>query len=288
MTNDKDRIDYDFAVDATAYCVQYNDSTTAAKPTPKYVDLYNTAPEYVDESDDYLKVNLLTHTPNAKRVAFAAIRSCYSPGTAVNLFTKEFDKYENSAAKPSSEKDGASSCSEGASDADRLIREIWKSGHTSTLEHITFTFSIENLSRAALSQLTRHRIGWSYSVQSQRYVKQNSDSRHGEAGFVYPECEYLDNDTRDAAGQLFAEAVNQSQGIYDALVGLGVHAEDARAVLGMNSTCNLVVTCNVRSFFNAYNVRKPGTHAQGEIQQLFQKMYEIIMKEEPWLHIITK
>lgn len=270
------------------YTADGYDSTTAVLSKSHYVDLYNTAPEYVDNSDDYLKVSLLAHTPNAKRIAFAAIRSCYSPGNAVNLFTKEFDKYENRAAKLPSEKDGASSCSEGASDADRLIREIWQSGHTSTLEHITFTFSIENLSRAALAQLTRHRIGWSYSVQSQRYVKQNSESRHGEAGFVYPECNYLDDQARDAAGQLFAEAVNQSQDVYDALIGLGVHAEDARAVLGMNSTCNLVVTCNVRSFFNAYNVRKPGTHAQGEIQKLFQKMYEIIMKEEPWLEVIIK
>ena len=42
-------------------------------------------------------------------------------------------------------------------------------GHHSVIEHATFTFLVEGVSRALLAQLTRHRIA-SYSVQSQRYV----------------------------------------------------------------------------------------------------------------------
>lgn len=239
--------------------------------------------EIRDDSNDFMKVHLLVHTPNAKRVAFAAIRSCYSPGTSINLYEKEFEKYEGRAAKWDPEKIGASSCSEGASDADRLIREICHSGHTSTLEHITFTFSIENLSRACLAQLTRHRIGWSYSVQSQRYVKQNSDSKHGEAGFVYPSCEYLDQEDRDSVGLLYGQAVTKMQEFYDLLISYGVHAEDARAVLGMNSACNLTVTCNLRAFLDFWSKRKPGTHAQDEIKQLAVKMRDRIIEAEPWI-----
>lgn len=43
------------------------------------------------------------------------------------------------------------------------------SGHESILEHASFTFLAENISRVLLAQLTRHRIA-SFSVESQRYV----------------------------------------------------------------------------------------------------------------------
>ena len=51
-----------------------------------------------------------------------------------------------------------------------ILTKIVKSGHLSVLEHASFTFAVEGVSRALLAQLTRHRIA-SFSVQSQRYVK---------------------------------------------------------------------------------------------------------------------
>lgn len=53
--------------------------------------------------------------------------------------------------------------------AAKFIRKILSSGHHSVLEHVSFTFSIEGVSRSLLAQITRHRIA-SFSVQSQRYV----------------------------------------------------------------------------------------------------------------------
>lgn len=214
-----------------------------------------------------MKVKLLASTPNAKRVAFAAIRSCYSPVGAEELFNKEFDKY---AARE-------------GDDVMRLIKEIVGHGHTSTLEHITFTFAIEDLSRACLAQLTRHRIGWSYSVQSQRYVKQSSGSKHGEAGFVYPTLQYLDDDKRDRAGRILGNVVNVCQDSYDSLVALGVKAEDARSVLPINCTCNLTVSCNLRAFLDFYGKRRKGTHAQEEIQELAEMMKDRIIEKEEWI-----
>lgn len=52
-----------------------------------------------------------------------------------------------------------------------LIQRIIKSEHTSTLEHLTFTFDVDGLSRAALQEWSRHRM-MSQSVQSTRYVLQ--------------------------------------------------------------------------------------------------------------------
>lgn len=48
--------------------------------------------------------------------------------------------------------------------------KVLLSGNCSPIEHVSFTFAIEGVSRALTHQLVRHRIA-SYSQQSQRYVK---------------------------------------------------------------------------------------------------------------------
>jgi thymidylate synthase (FAD) len=70
-------------------------------------------------------------------VALTAIRTCYSPGKPSEIVLKEGAKYFGN----------------GGTEADRLFRMIVRSGHTSTLEHLSFTFAIEGVSRALLAQL---------------------------------------------------------------------------------------------------------------------------------------
>jgi thymidylate synthase (FAD) len=160
---------------------------------------------------------------------------------------------------------------------DRLIRHIVHSGHTSTMEHISFTFTLEQVSRALMAQLTRHRVGWSYSIESQRYVNYGSDSKSG--GFTYTTPVTLNEDQF----AVFVEFMDNVQVMYDKLIKMGVKAEDARSILPQATNTNIVVTCNVTSFLSFYNKRKPGTHAQNEIQELAQKMREEIIAIEPWL-----
>ena len=106
-----------------------------------------------------MKIELIAKTPNSKKVAFTAIRRCYSGSETIDILGDEYDTYVSS------------------NDDIRLIKQIVNHGHTSTLEHITFTFVVEGVSRALLAQITRHRIGWSYSVQSQRYVNYNKKGK---------------------------------------------------------------------------------------------------------------
>ena len=56
----------------------------------------------------------------------------------------------------------------------RLVRGLVRSGHMSALEHASFTFAVDGISRACSHQLVRHRVA-SYSQQSQRYVRFSSD-----------------------------------------------------------------------------------------------------------------
>lgn len=85
-----------------------------------------------------MKVKLLNATP--LKIAIKAIRRCYD------------------------------SCGDDLGKKDiKLLKAIIKNGHTSTIEHIVFTFDIKGISRAALQELARHRIA-SLSVESTRYV----------------------------------------------------------------------------------------------------------------------
>lgn len=222
-----------------------------------------------------MKINVLAHTPEAKRVAFAAIRTCYSANTPSYLYASEFDEYEN---KRVIDKQNDNSIIYMA-DSDRLMRQIVSSGHTSTLEHIVFTFSIEGISRACLAQLTRHRIA-SYSVQSQRYVKQSTDSKHGQFDFITPDFSTCGNP--DEALQIYNEAMNNAQEAYDALVKIGVKAEDARDVLPQSAETNLVMTINLRSLLNFYKLRNQNTHAQKEIAELAEHLKNAVVLFEPW------
>lgn len=201
-------------------------------------------------------------------VALSAIRTCYSPNKPSEIAELEGAKYFRKAAT-----DG-----EGGTEADRLIRTIMRSKHLSTVEHITFTFAVEGVSRALLAQLTRHRVGFSFSVQSQRYVKFGSGDKSG--GFDYVTPSKIDEDSE--AFRIFDVAMNDLQAVYDDLRKAGVPAEDARSVLPNAAATNLVMTVNLRALLDFYAKRKAGRGAQSEITQLAERLREEVVAVEGW------
>jgi thymidylate synthase (FAD) len=221
---------------------------------------------------------------HGQAVALTAIRTCYSPGKPSEIVAKEGAKYFGKQST-----DG-----EAGTEADRLFRMIVRSGHTSTLEHLSFTFAIEGVSRALLAQLTRHRVGFSYSVQSQRYVKFGSGDRSGGMEYVIPQT-VTEDKTADMydfvygtpmsnrpSTDIFAEAMQMAQQAYDKLREAGVPAEDARAVLPQASACNLVMTANLRAILEFYSKRQPGKGAQKEITDLAVALKDAVINVEPW------
>ena len=91
-------------------------------------------------------VKLLQHTSNPEQTVAVAAKLCYSDATIQELAE---GLTEESTAK--------------------FIKRLASMGHASPVEHASFTFGIEGVSRAFLAQITRHRIA-SFSVKSQRYV----------------------------------------------------------------------------------------------------------------------
>ena len=216
------------------------------------------------------------HVTDGRLISLVAIRTCYSPFKPTEILEKEAEKYFGRQAS-----DG-----QGGTEADRLFRQIVASKHTSTLEHLTFTFAVEGISRACLAQLTRHRVGFSYSVQSQRFVKFGTNDKTGGFDYVVPSsienCE-KEFYYRGTAKQIYEKALKAAQDAYDDLRELGVPAEDARMVLPQAALTNLIMTTNLRALLDFYSKRRQGSGAQWEIANLAEALRAEVVRVEPWL-----
>ncbi|NLT58820.1 MAG: FAD-dependent thymidylate synthase [Clostridiales bacterium] len=217
-----------------------------------------------------MRVTLLAHTPEPERLIASAAKLCYSPV-------------------------GIDALREGLTDgaAAEFVGMLAELGHESPIEHITFTFGIEGVSRSLLAQLTRHRMA-SYSVQSQRYV------REGAFDYVVPPA--IAEDAQALA--IFEGAMQQAQQAYDALgerlgqlqaealerEGLSKKAaaraagksaiEDARFVLPNACHTKLICTFNARSLLNFFSLRCCN-RAQWEIRALATEMLHLVRAVAP-------
>ena len=133
-------------------------------------------------------------------------------------------------------------------------------GHESIIEHASFTFRIENVSRVLLAQLTRHRIA-SFSVESQRYVKGSGLTT------VVPSSIASDPDLAEMFETVHAAA---SQ-FYNQCLAKGVEPEDARSGLLMGGTTNLIMTMNARELRHFFELRTCN-RAQWEIRELADRL----------------
>ena len=141
-----------------------------------------------------------------------------------------------------------------------VLKEVLKLGHTSVIEHTSFTFAISDVSRSLTHQLVRHRIA-SYAQQSQRYVNLK------EPNFVIPPKISKNSKMKKA----YEDTMNNIWEEYNKLLEMDIPAEDSRYVLP-NATCtNILVTMNARSLLNFFELRTC-QHAQWEIRKLAQKM----------------
>jgi thymidylate synthase (FAD) len=193
-----------------------------------------------------LKINLLTHTPDPEKAVAAASRQCYSKYSASKAFS-EFTQ----------------------EDIRKQLGIIMKNGHFSVLEHASFTFSIEGISRACSHQLVRHRIA-SYSQQSQRFVKLK------DIEFVVPGKIAADANSN----RVFSDALNACRDAYFKLVEAGMPAEDARYVLPNATPTKIVVTMNARALINFFELRCC-LSAQWEIRQMADEMLRLVRDAAP-------
>lgn len=192
-----------------------------------------------------MNVKLIGFTPNPEKLPAMAAKLTHSKTKPEDL-DKSSDKELNS-----------------------ILKFVMKLGHTSIVEHTSFTFAISNVSRSLTHQLVRHRIA-SYAQQSQRYVNLK------EPNYVVPPKIEKNKTMRKAYNKTMQNIWEQ----YNHLLDMGIPAEDARYVLP-NATCsNIIVTMNARSLLNFFELRCC-LHAQWEIRTLANKMLQEVKKVAP-------
>ena len=217
-----------------------------------------------------MTVRLIAHTPEPEKVVAAAAKLCYSDAHITDLLD---GLTEEKTAK--------------------FLTMLSDLGHASPIEHASFTFAIEGVSRSLLAQITRHRIA-SFSVQSQRYVKENSFSY-----VVPPEIE-----ANEGAKALYIKTMDDIQKSYVALSDLlyekhlaelggpeiagnktkarKMAIEDARFVLPNACETKIMMTMNARSLYNFFRLRCCN-RAQWEIRALAWQMLDICRETAPAL-----
>jgi len=193
-------------------------------------------------------VQLLTHTPDPERVVAAAARLCYSAADIDQLLEKSLAEQQG------------------------LLQKILSLGHFSVLEHASFTFGIEGISRACSHQLVRHRIA-SYSQQSQRYV-----SHRKPFAAVVPET----ISSRPELAERFEAFLQDAHRVYQELLDAGVPAEDARFVLPNAAATKLVMTMNGRELHHFFELRCC-RRAQWEIRAMAVAMLRQVRQAAPVL-----
>lgn len=219
-----------------------------------------------------MKVTLINYTKDAEKIISASAKLCYSPVTIGEIMDNiDDDKSQH------------------------FVKMLSSLGHDSPIEHVSFTFGIEGISRACLAQITRHRLA-SYSVQSQRYVKEDN--------FLYvtpPEInknQYLKqlyddfmNNIHDVyikfvsvlKDQHYKQFIQSGEDEKDALLKAEKLAiEDARFLLPNACNTKMIMTMNARSLKNFFSLRCCN-RAQWEIRNLACEMLKLVKSVAPTL-----
>lgn len=201
-----------------------------------------------------LKVMLVSYSPEPEKTVSAAARLCYSPTDAEGLLSKV----------------------EGNDQRD-FLEKLTAVGHLSPVEHASFTFVVEGISRACSHQLVRHRLA-SYSQQSQRYVNEK------EFDYLMPPSIQEDGEMR----ALFEKTMKDIQQSYsyfaDRLVQKGYSTEsareDARFVLPNATETKIMITMNARELLHFFRQRLCN-RAQWEIRAMAYAMLKLVKPIAP-------
>lgn len=219
-----------------------------------------------------LSVKLINCSQNPEKIIAAAAKLCYSPSGTQDILDGLTDEK-----------------------TEKFIDMLASLGHESPIEHASYTFAIEGVSRSLLAQLTRHRLA-SYSVKSQRYVK--------EGQFEYITPPEIENSPEAKA--LYIKAMEDDQKTYNELTDIlmkkhiktllesgmdekqaekqaeKMAIEDARFVLPNACETKLIMTINARSLMNFFHHRCC-SRAQWEIRDLACQMLTLVREVSPVL-----
>jgi len=196
-----------------------------------------------------MQVTLVSHTPDPELTVALAARLCYSPVSIGDLRERL-----------------------SGSDIRKFLEKILTLGHLSVLEHASFTFGIEGISRVTTHQLVRHRLA-SFSQQSQRYVTHKEMFE-----VVVPPSVSAD----PVMEERFLSRVRELHSFYAEMVEAGIPAEDARYILPNATETKILATMNARELLHFFGLRCC-ERAQWEIRAMAVEMLRLVRSAAPVL-----
>ena len=221
-----------------------------------------------------MKVELISHTPEPEKVIATAAKLCYSQSDMSTL-------QDNLTPEK----------------VESFINTLMSLGHESPVEHVTFTFGIEGISRSCANQLVRHRIA-SYSQKSQRYVNETKFDyitppeidKDFNALVLFDECmEYIqkcyeeirdiliERNTRKLMLESTRYTLEEAKKIAEKMAN-----EDARFVLPNACETKIIVTMNIRSLYNFF-AHRCCSRSQWEIHNVANEMLKLCYQVSPLL-----
>jgi len=219
-----------------------------------------------------MNVRLIEHTPNPDKVVAVAAKLCYSRAGVDDIEKKLTDE-----------------------ETEKFVQMLVDMRHESPLEHVSFTFAAEGISRACTHQLVRHRIA-SYSQQSQRYVKLEQFEYIVPPNIsAVPEAEKKFKEAMEADQRTYNEIADiLFQKHYDEMVSGGMDdkkaksaaekkaIEDARYVFPNACETKIVLTMNARTLLHFFN-KRCCERAQWEIRDMADLMLAEAKKAAPFI-----
>lgn len=205
-----------------------------------------------------MTVKLLHSTP--LWVASTAIRKCWASEDKSDTYLDKSYPF------------GSGNIVCGQKDKELIERVGNKNKHSSTLEHLNYSFDIDGISRACLQELARHRMA-SLSVKSTRYtLKELKTAKLPEDYYKFCVGVNLevDNANAIALGNVKEELLR------------GTSNDMIKFMLPEAYKTSLVWTVNARGLQNFLSLRTDKS-ALWEIQQLAREVFKVLPDEHKYL-----
>lgn len=235
-----------------------------------------------------MKVKLIQMTQNPIDIMWTAARTCYSEKSPIEMWD---NRYKDSYGEPDMDLSNQV-FNEKQEKMWKLVKQVLDSSHLSIAEHIYFTFAIEGVSRSLMAQLTRHRTGIVFCIQSQRYVEIKED--YNTIKELVKNCTDEDEEIalkanielQEITEKYFINNTNANSYTYGkclesylARIAQGQKPEDARMVLPNATKTNITMSINLRELMHVCNLRLC-SRAQSEIRNLFNIIKQQVTEKD--------
>jgi flavin-dependent thymidylate synthase len=183
-------------------------------------------------NDSLAKVVIIGHTPEPERLCAAAASISTTKGTALEIYNKKQEKEK----------------------AQKLIKNVLRLGHATTIEHACFTIAFENISAFVEQFMIEFRLA-SFTVKSRRYVD------FSQMGYYQPKFRFkteISEQDKQYCNNLYNTHIKRLFSEYEYLLQNGIPREDARFLLPYCYRSNFYCTVNARELQHIIHVALEG------------------------------